>query len=42
MEMMRLSCYRFRDNEVWLWLSILANNLGNLWLRLALSCSAPS
>ena len=34
--MTRLSCHRFRSNEVRLWLSILAYNLGNLWRRLAL------
>jgi len=32
----RLSCHRFRANEVRLWLSVIANNLGNLWRRLAL------
>ena len=32
----RLSCHRFRSNEVRLWLSILAYNLGNLWRRLTL------
>jgi len=32
----RLSCHRFRGNEVRLWLSILAYNLGNLWRRLGL------
>ena len=32
----RLSCHWFRGNEVRLWLSILAYNLGNLWRRLAL------
>jgi hypothetical protein len=32
----RLSCYRFRSNEVRLALSLLAYNLGNLWLPLAL------
>jgi len=31
----RLSCHRFRANEVRLWLSIIAYNLGNLWRRLA-------
>ena len=31
-----LSCDRFRSNEVRLWLSVLAYNLGNLWRRLAL------
>ena len=35
-EMTRLSCHRFRANEVRLWLSVLAYNLGNLWRRLAL------
>jgi hypothetical protein len=29
--MTRLSCHRFRSNEVRLWLSVLAYNLGNLW-----------
>jgi len=32
----RLSCHRFRRNEVRLWLSVMAYNLGNLWRRLAL------
>jgi hypothetical protein len=32
----RLSCYRFRANEVRLWLSLIAHNLGNLWRRLVL------
>jgi Transposase DDE domain group 1 len=36
LEMTRLSCHRFRGNEVRLLLSILAYNLGNLWRRLAL------
>jgi Transposase DDE domain group 1 len=31
-----LSCHRFRANEVRLWLSLIAYNLGNLWRRLAL------
>jgi hypothetical protein len=34
--MTRLSCHRFRSNEVRLWLSVIAFNLGNLWRRLAL------
>jgi len=34
--MTRLSCHRFRANQVRLWLSVLAYNLGNLWRRLAL------
>jgi len=32
----RLSCHRFRSNQVRLTLSLLAYNLGNLWRRLAL------
>lgn len=32
----RLSCHRFRPNEVRLQLSVLAYNLGNLWRRLGL------
>ena len=32
----RLSCHRFWANQVRLWLSVLAYNLGNLWRRLAL------
>ena len=35
-KMPRLSCHRFRSNEVRLWLSVLACNLGNLWRRLVL------
>jgi hypothetical protein len=34
--MTRLSCHRFRSNEVRLWLSVIAYNLGSLWRRLAL------
>jgi hypothetical protein len=34
--MTRLICHRFRSNEVWLWLSVIAYNLGNLWRRLVL------
>ena len=30
-KMTRLSCHRFRSNEVRLWLTIIAYNLGNLW-----------
>jgi hypothetical protein len=33
--MTRLSCHRFRSNEVRFWLSVVAYNLGNLWRRLA-------
>jgi hypothetical protein len=33
-KMTRLSCHRFRSNEVRLWLSVIAYNLGNLWRRL--------
>ena len=36
MKMTRLSCHRLRANEVRLWLSLIAYNLGNLWQRLAL------
>jgi Transposase DDE domain group 1 len=35
-KMTRLSCHRFRSNQVGLALSMLAYNLGNLWRRLAL------
>ena len=35
-KMTRLSCQRLRSNEVRLWLSVIAYNLGNLWRRLAL------
>jgi hypothetical protein len=34
--MTRLSCHRFRSNQVRLALSLLAYNLRNLWRRLAL------
>ena len=34
--MTRLSCHLFRSNEVRLWLSLIAYNLGNLWQRLVL------
>jgi hypothetical protein len=45
--MTRLSCHRFWSNEVRLWLSVIAYNLGNLWWRLLLprriaNCSLPS
>jgi hypothetical protein len=30
-KMMRLSWHRFRSNDVRLWLSVIAYNLGNLW-----------
>ena len=36
LKMTRLSCHRFRSNEVRLWLSVIAYNLGNLWRRLVL------
>jgi len=36
LKLTRLSCHRFRSNEVRLWLTIIAYNLGNLWRRLAL------
>jgi hypothetical protein len=35
-KMTRLSCHRFRSNEVRFWLSLMAYNLGNLWRRLVL------
>ena len=35
-KMTRLSCHRFRSNEVRLWLSLIAYNLGSLWRRLVL------
>ncbi|MBZ5620009.1 MAG: transposase [Acidobacteriia bacterium] len=35
-KMTRLSGHRFRSNEVRLWLSVMAYNLGNLWRRLVL------
>ena len=35
-KMTRLSCHRFRSNEVRLWLTVIAYNLGNLWRRLGL------
>jgi hypothetical protein len=35
-KMTRLSCHRFRSNEVRLWLSVMAYDLGNLWRRLVL------
>jgi len=35
-KMTRLSCHRFRSNQVRLWLCLRAYNLANLWRRLAL------
>jgi hypothetical protein len=35
-KMTRLSCHRFRSNEVRLWQSVMAYNLGTLWRRLVL------
>ena len=35
-KMTRLSCHHFRSNEVRLWMSVIAYNLGNLWRRLVL------
>ncbi len=32
----RLSCHRFRSNELRLWLRVIPYNLGNLWRRLVL------
>jgi hypothetical protein len=37
-----LSCHRFRSNEVRLWLSLIAYNLGNLCRRLALPARVDS
>ena len=34
--MARLSCHRFRSNEIRLLLCLIAYNLGNLWRRLVL------
>ena len=36
MKITRLSCHRFRANEVRLLLSVIAYNLGSLWQRLVL------
>ncbi len=41
-KMTRLSCHRFRSNEVRLWLSLLAHNLGNLCRRLVLPIRVDS
>jgi len=38
----RLSCHRFRSNEVRLWLRLIAYNLGNLRRRLALPARVDS
>jgi hypothetical protein len=35
-KMTRLSCHRFRSNEVRLWLSVIAYHPGNLWRHLVL------
>jgi len=40
--MTRLSCHRFSSNEVRLWLSLIAYNLGNLCRRLALPTRVDS
>jgi hypothetical protein len=40
--MTRLSCHRFRANEVRLWPSVIAYNLGNLWRRLALPAAVAN
>ncbi len=32
----RLSCHRFRSNEVGPWLSLIAHNRGDLWRQLVL------
>ena len=36
MKRTRLTCHKFRSNQVRLWLTIIAYNLGNLWRRLVL------
>ncbi len=41
-KMTRLSCHRFRSNEVRLCLSVIAYNLGNLWRLLGATCRGPS
>jgi len=41
-KMTRLSCHRFRSNEVRLWLSLIAYNLGNMCRRLALPARVDS
>jgi hypothetical protein len=41
-KMTRLSCHLFRSNEVRLWLSVMAYNLGNLWRRLVQNWSLTS
>jgi len=40
--MTRLSCHRFRANEVRLWSSEIAYNLGNLWRRLRCRQRSPT
>jgi len=40
--MTRLSCHRFRANEVRLWLSVIAYNMGNLCRRLALPAAVAN
>ena len=40
-KMTRLSCHRFRSNEVRLWLSVMAYNLGNLWRGCPLGLVRP-
>ena len=37
----RLSCHRFRGNEVRLWLRVIAYNLGNVCRRLVLPIGSP-
>lgn len=36
MKVTRPNCHKFRSNELRLWLTIIAHDLGNLWRRLAL------
>ena len=41
-KMTRLSCHRFRSDQVRLWLSLIAYNLGNLWRGLPLGSGAAA
>jgi hypothetical protein len=41
-KMTRLSCHRFRSNEVRLWLSVIAYNPGNLWRGCPLGPALPN
>jgi len=41
-KMTRLGCHRFRSNEMRLWLSVIAYNLGNLWRGVPLGPGAAT